>query len=164
MYYWWNSLLYWRYNCATFKSHVLKPLTTSFFFLCTCMFVVYMQTRGRQRKKSRTPPGEISWNQVDIMRNQSRFPWNQTRKSAQLYSSTHFYNIWRHFWGKSWGNQREIRKSCTPKLLVADPSYADGITAIIYAILLFEWQKDTVFIVMAGMWTAAQLSFKYVCW
>ena len=78
--------------------------------------------RGRQRKKSRTPRGEISWNQVEIMRNQSRFPWNQARKSAQPSSSTHFYNIWHHFWGKSWGNQREIRKSCTPKLLVADPS------------------------------------------
>ena len=78
--------------------------------------------RGRQRKKSRTPRGEISWNQVEIMRNQSRFPWNQARKSAQPSSPTHFYNVWRHFWGKSRGNQREIRKSRTPKLLVADPS------------------------------------------
>ena len=77
--------------------------------------------RGRQRKKSHTPRGEISWNRVEIMRNQSRFPWNQPRKSAQPSSSTHFYNIW-HFWGKSRGNQTEIRKSCTPKLLVADPS------------------------------------------
>ena len=80
------------------------------------------QPRGRQRKKSTTPRGEISWNQVEIMRNQSRFPWNQARKSAQPSSPTHFYNIWRHFWGKSRGNQTEIRKSRTPKLLVADPS------------------------------------------
>ena len=64
-----------------------------------------------------------SWNQVEIMRNQSRFPWNQARKSAQPSSPTHFYNAWRHFWGKSRGNQREIRKSRTPKLLVADPSF-----------------------------------------
>jgi len=49
------------------------------------------------------------------MRNQSRFPWNQARKSAQP-------SIWRHFWGKSRGNQTEIRKTRTPKLLVADPS------------------------------------------
>ena len=79
-------------------------------------------SRGWQQKKSRTPRGEISWNQVEIMRNQSRFPWNQARKSAQPSSPTHFYNIWRHFWGKSRGNQTEIRKSRTPKLLVADPS------------------------------------------
>ena len=56
------------------------------------------------------------------MRNQSRFPWNQARKSAQPSSPTHFYNVWRNFWGKSRGDQREIRKSRTPKLLVADPS------------------------------------------
>ena len=59
---------------------------------------------------------------VEIMRNQSRFPWNQARKSAQLSSPTHFYNVWHHFWGKSRGNQREIRKSHVPKLLVANPS------------------------------------------
>ena len=48
-----------------------------------------------------------SWrNQVEIMRNQSRFPWNQARKSAQPSSPTHFYNVWRHFWGKS----REIKE------------------------------------------------------
>jgi len=57
------------------------------------------------------------------MRNQSRLPWNQARKSAQPSSPTNFYNIWRHFWGKSRGSQREIRKSRTPKLLVADPSF-----------------------------------------
>ena len=56
------------------------------------------------------------------MRNQSRFPWNQTRKSAQPSSPTHFYNVWRHFWWKSRGNQGEIWKSRTPKLLVANPS------------------------------------------
>ena len=78
--------------------------------------------RGRQRKKSRTPRGEISWNQVEIMRIQSRFLWNQARKSAQPSSPTHFYNIWRNFWGKSQGNQREIRKSRTLKLLIADTS------------------------------------------
>ena len=70
-----------------------------------------VHARGRQRKKSRTPREEISRNQVEIMRNQSRFPWNQARKSAQPSSPTHFYNIWRHFWEKSRGNQREIRKS-----------------------------------------------------
>ena len=64
--------------------------------------------RGRQRKKSRTPRGEISWNQVEIMRNQSRFPWNRAQKSAQPSSPTHFYNIWCHFWGKSRGNQTSI--------------------------------------------------------
>ena len=48
--------------------------------------------RGRQRKKSRTPCGEISWNQVEIMRNQSRFPRNRAQKSAQPSSPTHFYN------------------------------------------------------------------------
>ena len=37
-------------------------------------------------------------------------------------SPTHFYNVQHHFWGKSQGNLREIRKSRTPKLLVADPS------------------------------------------
>ena len=47
---------------------------------------------------------EIKLN-LEIMRNQSRFPWNQARKSAQPSSSTHFYNIWRHFWGKSKRNQ-----------------------------------------------------------
>jgi len=40
------------------------------------------------------------------MRNQSRFPWNQARKSAQLSSPTHFYNIWRHFEG----NHGEIKQ------------------------------------------------------
>ena len=88
------------------------------------------QPRGRQRKKSTTPRGEISWNQVEIMRNQSRFPWNQARKSAQPSSPTHFYNIWRHFWGKSRGNQTEIRKSRTPKLLVADPSITTEWTSL----------------------------------
>jgi len=29
---------------------------------------------------------------VEIMTNQSRFPWNQARKSAQPSSPTHFYN------------------------------------------------------------------------
>jgi len=81
------------------------------------------RARGRQRKKPHTPRGEISWNQVEIMRNQSRFPWNQAQKSAQSSSPTHFYNVWHHFWGKSRGNQREIRKSRTPKLLVADLSW-----------------------------------------
>jgi len=47
------------------------------------------------------------------MRIQSRFPWNQARKSAQPSSPTHFYNVWCNFWGKSRGNQREIRKSRT---------------------------------------------------
>ena len=116
---------------------VAYPIASSNLFLHSCnhtglLTAPYQATavihfphslpRGRQRKKSRTPRGEISWNQVEIMRNLSRFPWNQARKSAQPSSSTHFYNIWRHFWGKSWGNQREIRKSRTPKLLVADPS------------------------------------------
>jgi len=49
-----------------------------------------LSTRGRQWKKSRIPRGEISWNQVEIMRNQSRFPWNQARKSPQPSSSTHY--------------------------------------------------------------------------
>jgi len=66
------------------------------------------------------------------MRNQSRFPWNQARKSAQPSSRTHFYNVLRNFWGKSRGNQREIRKSRTPKLLVADPSH------------MVQWQKKCV--------------------
>ena len=34
--------------------------------------------------------------------------------------------LWRHPWGKSRGNQREIRKSRTPKLLVADPSLSSS--------------------------------------
>ena len=78
---------------------------------------------SKSSNKSRTPRGEISWNQVEIMRHQSRFPWNQARKSAQPSSPTHFYNVWRHFLGKSRGNQREIRKSSAPKLLVTDPSF-----------------------------------------
>ena len=85
-------------------------------FITTIVYT-HVLARGRQQKKSRTPRGEISWNQVEIMR-------NQAQKSAQPSSPTHFYNIWRHFWGKSRGNQREIRKSRTPKLLVADPSCA----------------------------------------
>jgi len=35
---------------------------------------ITIYTRGWQQKKSRTPRGEISRNQVEIMRNQSRFP------------------------------------------------------------------------------------------
>ena len=88
-------------------------------------------TRGRQRKKSRTPRGEISWNQVEIVRNQSRFPWNQSRfpwnqarKLAQPSSPTHFYNIWRHFEGNH-GDIKEksgdlVRQNCslpTPRWL-----------------------------------------------
>jgi len=40
------------------------------------------------------------------------------------YSRIH--NVWRHFWRKSRGNQREIMKSRTPKLLVADPSHVSS--------------------------------------
>ena len=50
--------------------------------------------RGRQQKKSRTPCGEISWNQVEIMKNQSKFPWNQARKSAQPWWSTPVRPSW----------------------------------------------------------------------
>ena len=65
-------------------------------------------------------------------RNQLKSSWN-CEKSKQIFlnssseiSPTHFYNVWRHPWGKSRGNQREIRKSRTPKLLVADPSLSSS--------------------------------------
>ena len=74
--------------------------------LVISLLVMSLGERGWQRKKSRTPRGEISWNQVEIMRNQSRFPSNQARKSAQPSSPTHFYNIWRHFEG----NHGEIKQ------------------------------------------------------
>jgi len=72
------------------------------------------------------------------MRNQSRFPWNQVRKSAQPSSPTHFYNMWCHFWGKSRGNRREIRKSHTPKLLVANPSVLCSLRLEISMLLIPE--------------------------
>ena len=110
----WSTLHLWLCHCSCLP----WGKWTKHLYITTACYL----PRGQQRKKSRTPRGEISWNQVEIMRNQSRFLWNQARKSAQPSSPTHFYNIWRHFWGKSRGNQTEIRKSRTPKLLVADPS------------------------------------------
>ena len=84
------------------------------------------QPRGRQQKKSRTPRGEITWNQVEIMRNQSRFPWNQARKSAQPSSPTHFYNVWRHFWGESRGNQKRNQEISYAKIACCRPLAALG--------------------------------------
>ena len=88
------------------------------------------------------------------MTNQSRFPWNLARKSAQPSSPTIFYNVWRHFWGKSRGNQREIRKSRTPKLLVADPSitpsmhYAHAHTPLPDTCILKHWYWNAYTIIV----------------
>ena len=74
-------------------------------------------------------------------RNQFKSSWNHEKsKQISLKSSSEIsptlqphplYNVWRHFWGKSRGNQREIRKSHTPKLLVGDPSifWNKGVTS-----------------------------------
>jgi len=56
------------------------------------------------------------------MRNQCRVPRNLAHKSAQPSSPTHFYNYDVIFEGNHGGNPTQIRKSRTPKLLVADPS------------------------------------------
>ena len=76
-----------------------------------------------------------SWNHEKS----KQIPWNQARKSAQPSSPTHFYNIWCHFWGKSWGNQTEIRKSRMPKLLVANPSDPRQWSASCVTKLMVSW-------------------------
>jgi len=88
------------------RSQTLLQATCMWLPLVAAAWWLVCNPRGRQRKKSRTPHGEISWNQVEIMRNKSRFPWNQARKSAQPSSPTHFYNIWRLFEG----NHGEIKE------------------------------------------------------
>ena len=83
---------------------------------------------------------EISYT---LWRNQLKSSWNHEKskqislksssKSAQPSCPTHFHNVWRHFQGKSRGNQREIRKSRTPKLLVADPSKETASIGALYS-------------------------------
>jgi len=68
-------------------------------------------------------------------RNQLKSSWNhEESKQISLKSSSEIsptlqphplLQLWRNFWGKWRGNQREIRKSRTPKWLVADPSVVD---------------------------------------
>jgi len=60
-----------------------------------------------------------------LIRNHEKSKQISLKSSSEISPTLQPHPLLQHmtsFWGKSWGNQREIRKSRTPKSLVADPS------------------------------------------
>ena len=65
--------------------------------------------------------------------------WNQARKSAQPSSPTHFYNIWRHFWGKSRGKSKRNQEISYAKIARCRPLDLQLVDCLGYQQSLRTW-------------------------